>query len=125
MLQGERKLSAPDYKVGDDEISLRDRSPRFFWRGEAAYDLKAAALCLGALAATPIYLVALAVPIAFFAASRQCTPYLPKELIGIALFCVLILIFPFLKFPVGLAMLLPTAGLVARRTFVRPASQQP
>jgi hypothetical protein len=51
--------------------------------------------------------------------------YLPKELIGIALFCVLILIFPFLKFPVGFAMLLPTAGLVARRIFVRPASPQP
>jgi hypothetical protein len=29
--------------------------------------------------------------------------YLSKELIGIALFCVLILIFPFLKFPVGFA----------------------
>ena len=28
MLQGERKLSAPDYKVGDDEISLRERLRR-------------------------------------------------------------------------------------------------
>jgi hypothetical protein len=36
-----------------------------------------------------------------------------------------VLIFPFLKFPVGFAMLLPTAGLVARRIFVRPASPQP
>ena len=46
---------------------------------------------------------------------------LPKELIGIGIACGLILIFPFVKFPVGLAALLLIAGLVARR-IVLPAS---
>ena len=107
------------------------------WRSKAAYDLKAAALGVGVLLATPyLYtydLVVLAVPIAFLlrlANARGYLPkdlpkdlpkHLPKELIGIGIACGLILIFPFVKFPVGLAALLLIAGLVARR-IVLPAS---
>jgi arabinofuranan 3-O-arabinosyltransferase len=100
-------------------------SVAIIWRGKAAYDLKAAALGVGALAATPylyIYdLIALAVPIAFLLRLGNARGYLPKELIVIALACGLILIFPFVKFPVGFAALFLIAGLVARRIFV-PAS---
>jgi arabinofuranan 3-O-arabinosyltransferase len=92
------------------------------WRSKAAYDLKAAALGVGALTATPylyIYdLVVLAVPIAFllrFGNARGC---LSKELIGVALACGLILIFPFVKFPVGFAALIVIAGLLTRRIFI-------
>jgi arabinofuranan 3-O-arabinosyltransferase len=95
------------------------------WRGKAAYDIKAAALGVGVLVATPylyIYdLVALAVPIAFLLRLGNARGYLSRELIGIALACGLILIFPFVKFPVGFAALLLIAGLVARCIFV-PAS---
>ena len=48
---------------------------------------------------------------------RTCQD-LPKELIGIGIACGLILIFPFVKFPVGLAALLLIAALVARRLFL-------
>ena len=103
------------------------------WRSKAAYDLKAAAIGVGALLATPyLYtydLVVLAVPIAFLLRLGNARGYLPKdlpknlpkELIGIGIACGLILIFPFVKFPVGLAALLLIAGLVARRV-VLPAS---
>jgi arabinofuranan 3-O-arabinosyltransferase len=100
-------------------------SVAIIWRGKAAYDLKAAALGVGALVATPylyIYdLVVLAVPIAFLLRLGNARGYLAKELVAIALACGLILIFPFVKFPVGFAALLLTAGLVARRIFA-PAS---
>jgi arabinofuranan 3-O-arabinosyltransferase len=78
------------------------------WRSKAAYDLKAAALGVGVLLATPyLYmydLVVLAVPIAFLlrlANARGYLPkdlpkdlpkHLPKELIGIGIACGLILI---------------------------------
>jgi arabinofuranan 3-O-arabinosyltransferase len=107
------------------------------WRSKAAYDLKAAVIGVGALLATPyLYtydLVVLAVPIAFLLRLGDARGYLPKdspknlpkelprELIGIGVACGLILIFPFVKFPVGLAALLLIAGLVARRV-VLPAS---
>jgi arabinofuranan 3-O-arabinosyltransferase len=96
-------------------------SVAIIWRGKAAYDLKAAALGVGALAATPylyIYdLVVLAVPIAFLLRLGNARGYLSKELIGIALACCLILIFPFVKFPVGFAALILIAGLLTRRIF--------
>jgi hypothetical protein len=104
---------------------------------QGGVDLKAAALGVGVLLATPyLYmydLVVLAVPIAFLlrlANARGYLPkdlpkdlpkHLPKELIGIGIACGLILIFPFVKFPFGLAALLLIAALVARRS-VLPAS---
>ncbi len=100
-------------------------SVALIWHGKAAYDLKAAALGVGALAATPyLYmydLVVLAAPIAFLLRFGNARGYLPKELLGVGIACGLILIFPFVKFPVGFAALLLIAGLVARRLFV-PAS---
>jgi len=101
-------------------------SVAIIWRGKAAYDLKAAALGVGALVATPylyIYdLVVLAAPIAFMLRLGNARGYLPKELIGVALACCLILIFPFVKFPVGFAALVLVAGLLIRRVFI-PASR--
>src|SRR5580704_2170228 len=111
------------------------------WRSKAAYDLKAAALAVGVLLATPYLhtydLVVLAVPIAFLLRlgdargylpkdspknlPKELPKHLPKELIGIGIACGLILVFPFVKFPVGLAALLLIAALVARR-IVLPAS---
>ena len=102
-------------------------SVAIIWRGKAAYDLKAAALGVAALAATPyLYmydLVVLAVPIAFllrFANTRGYLPkeHLPKELIGIGIACGLILIFPLVKFPVGFVALVLIAALVGRRLLI-------
>ena len=68
-------------------------------------------------------LVVLAVPIAFLLRLGVRADFLPelKELPGIGIACGLILIFPFVKFPVGLAALLLIAGHVRRRV-VLPAS---
>ena len=92
------------------------------WRSEIAYEIKAAALGVGALLATPylyIYdLVILAVPIAFLLRLGNARGLLPKETIGIGIACCLLLVFPFVKFPVGFAALLLIAALVARRIFV-------
>jgi len=92
------------------------------WRSNATYDLKAAALSVGALLATPylyIYdLVVLAVPIAFLLRLGNARGFLPKEAIGIGVACCLLLVFPFVKFPVGFAALLLIAALVARRIFL-------
>jgi arabinofuranan 3-O-arabinosyltransferase len=95
------------------------------WRSRIAYEIKAAALGVGALLATPylyIYdLVMLAVPIAFLLRLGNERGFLPKEPIGIGIACCLLLVFPFVKFPVGFAALLVIAALVTRRIFL-PAS---
>jgi hypothetical protein len=97
-------------------------SVAIIWHSKAAYDLKAAALGVGALAATPyLYmydLVVLAVPIAFLLRFANTRGYLPRELIGVGIACGLILIFPLVKFPVGFVALVLIAALVARRLFI-------
>lgn len=89
------------------------------WRSRTAYEIKAAALGVGVLLATPyLYtydLVVLAVPLAFLFRLGRAREFLPGELPGIGLACLLVLIFPFVKAPVGLAAILIVAGLVARR----------
>jgi arabinofuranan 3-O-arabinosyltransferase len=94
------------------------------WRSKTAYDLKAAALGIGVLLATPyLYtydLVVLAVPLAFLLRFGNARDFLPWDSVGIGLACGLVLIFPFVKFPVGFAALLVVAALLARR-IVRPA----
>jgi arabinofuranan 3-O-arabinosyltransferase len=94
------------------------------WRSKTAYDLKAAALGIGVLLATPyLYtydLVVLAVPLAFLLRFGNARGFLPWDSVGIGLACALVLIFPFVKFPVGFAALLIVAALLARRV-VRPA----
>ena len=89
------------------------------WRSRAALDLKAAALGTGALLATPylyIYdLVALAVPLAFLIRLGRARGFLALEVAGIGLTCLLILIFPFVKAPVGFAAVVLVAVMVVRR----------
>ncbi len=89
------------------------------WRSQAAYEIKAAALGAGAMLATPyLYtydLVVLAVPLAFLWKLGRARGFLTHELAGIGLACLLVLIFPFVKAPVGFAAVLLVAGLIARR----------
>jgi arabinofuranan 3-O-arabinosyltransferase len=89
------------------------------WRSDAAYGLKAAALGAGAMLATPyLYtydLVVLAVPLAFLWRMGRTSGFLRYELGGIALACLMILIFPFVTAPVGLAAVLIVAALIVRR----------
>jgi len=89
------------------------------WRSRADYDIKAAALAAGAMLATPyLYLydlVVLAVPLAFLFRAGRKRGFLPHEMAGIGAVCLLILIFPFVKAPVGFAAVLVTTALIARR----------
>ena len=89
------------------------------WRSRVAYAIKAAALGAGAMLATPyLYtydLVALAAPLAFVFRLGRARGFLPQEAAGITLACLLILIFPFVKAPVGFAAVLIVAVLIARR----------
>ena len=98
------------------------------WRSRAAYELKAAALGAGAMLATPyLYtydLVVLAVPLAFLFRLGRERGFLAHELAGIGLACLLILIFPFVKAPVGFAAVLVVAALIARRAFVSESIPQ-
>ena len=94
------------------------------WRSrDHAYELKAAALGIGVLLATPyIYLydmVTITIPIAFFMALGMSRGFLRYEILAIAAVMLLIAIFPFVKLPVGLAASLILAALVLRRVAVR------
>lgn len=95
------------------------------WRSNVAHAVKAAALVTGALLATPyLYtydLVVLAVPLAFLFRLGRDDGFLPKELLGMALACALVLIFPYVRAPVGLGAIFIVAGLVVRRA--RPVGQ--
>ena len=89
------------------------------WRSRAPYEIKAAALGVGAMLATPyLYtydLVVLAVPLAFLFRLGRARGFLAHELAGIGLACLLILIFPFVKAPVGFAAVLVVAALIGHR----------
>ena len=89
------------------------------WRSRADYEVKAAALGVGAMLVTPyLYtydLVVLAVPLAFLGRCGRARGFLTHELAGIALACLLVLIFPVVKAPVGFAAVLLVAALIARR----------
>ena len=89
------------------------------WRSRAEYEIKAAALGTAAMLATPyLYtydLVVLAVPLAFLFRLGRDRGFLPQDMPGIGLACLLILIFPFVKAPVGFAAIVLIAALVARR----------
>jgi len=89
------------------------------WRSQAPHEIKAAALGAGAMLATPyLYtydLVVLAVPLAFLFRLGRARGFLPQETAGICVACLLILIFPFVKAPVGFAAVLIVAALIARR----------
>lgn len=89
------------------------------WRSRASYDVKAAALSVAALLATPyLYaydLAVLAVPLAFLFRRARQTGFLPYELATIGAACLLLLIFPFVVLPLGFIAVVLVAGLVARR----------
>jgi arabinofuranan 3-O-arabinosyltransferase len=89
------------------------------WRSRATYAIKAAALGVGTLLATPHLfaydLVVLAVPLAFMFQLGWARGFLSYELTGMGLACLLILIFPFVKAPVGFAAILVVAALIIRR----------
>lgn len=91
------------------------------WRSRADDEIKAAALSLGAMLATPyLYtydLVVLAIPLAFLFRLGRARGFLDREMAGIGIACLLVLIFPFVKLPVGFAAVLVVAALVARRAF--------
>ena len=89
------------------------------WRSCASYEIKAAALGTGAMLATPyLYMydvVVLAVPLAYLIRLGRSRGFLPHELAAMGFVCLLIVIFPFVKAPVGFAAVLIVAGLIARR----------
>jgi arabinofuranan 3-O-arabinosyltransferase len=95
------------------------------WRSQVAFELKAAALIAGTLLTTPylfLYdLVALAVPIAFLLRARGEQGEVSGETVGLAGACLLIVIFPFVKAPVGLAAVLVVVLLIARRVLLSPS----
>jgi hypothetical protein len=95
------------------------------WRSRVAYEIKAAALGAGAMLATPyLYtydLVVLAVPLAFLFRLGRARAFLLQEMVGIGVACLLILIFPFVKAPVGFAAVLVVAALIARRALAPPS----
>jgi hypothetical protein len=95
------------------------------WRSHTAYEIKAAALGVAAMLATPylyIYdLVILAVPLAFLFRLGRARGFLPYEATGIGTACLLILIFPFVKAPVGFVAVVVVAALIARRALLPQA----
>jgi hypothetical protein len=117
-----RALGGPEWLAWTAQLTIAlsaAAAVALLWRSRAACDIKAAALVTAALLATPyLYtydLVVLAVPLAFLFRLGRGGGFLPNELAGIGLACGLVLIFPFVKAPVGLAAILVVAALLARR----------
>ena len=95
------------------------------WRSKNfSFEMKAAALALASLLASPylfLYdMVVLAVPTAFLIREGRRTEFLPHEMAGIGVACLLIFVFPVVTAPVGLAAALIIAALILRRTFLLP-----
>ena len=94
------------------------------WRSRKNFEIKAAALGVGTVLVTPyifIYdLTILAVPLAFLFRLGRERGFLSYEAAGIGTACLLILIFPIVKAPVGFAAALVIAALVARRALAQP-----
>jgi hypothetical protein len=94
------------------------------WRSKASFDLKAAALAAGTVMVVPyifLYdLVILAVAIAFLLrASGEAGPT-PGEMRVLAIAGLLIVIFPLVKAPTGLAATMVVAFLIIRRATLMP-----
>jgi len=89
------------------------------WRSDVAFDLKAAALALGAVLATPYAftydLVILGVPVAFLLRTALASGLRSGELPALAVAAGLLFSFPFVLAPVGLPATVILAVLVARR----------
>jgi hypothetical protein len=99
------------------------------WSGRAPFAMKAAILSVGAVICAPyayMYdLVLLAVPVAFLLRDGRDRGFLPGEMAGLAAACLLLLIFPLFKAPVGVGATLLVASLIARRWFADRRSAVP
>jgi hypothetical protein len=95
------------------------------WRSKAPFDLKAAALAAGTLLVVPyifLYdLVILAVAMAFLLRACGEAGPTPGEMRALAIAGLLVVIFPLVKAPTGLAATLVVALLVIRRAVLLPA----
>jgi arabinofuranan 3-O-arabinosyltransferase len=91
----------------------------WLWRQRVRYEIKAAALAVAAMLATPYLYIydfpVLAIPLAFLMRMGLRDGFLPYELPAIAASCGLILAFPFVAVPTGLAAAAIVVGLIARR----------
>jgi hypothetical protein len=89
------------------------------WRSRVAFDIKAAALAVGALLATPYLYIydfpVLAVPIAFIVRIGLREGFLAYEGTAMAAACLLVLSFPLVSAPVGPLAVAIVALLIARR----------
>jgi arabinofuranan 3-O-arabinosyltransferase len=88
-------------------------------RRDLPYEIKAAALGIAAMLATPYLYIydfpVLAVPLAFLIRLGLRQGFLRHELAAIAIVCALILAYPFVSVPVGFPAILLVAALIARR----------
>ncbi len=89
------------------------------WRSRATYEIKAAALALGTVLATPyllVYdLVLLALPAAYLVRLGLATGFRPAECLLLPAAAALILSYIVVPAPVGLAAALILAALIGRR----------
>jgi hypothetical protein len=96
------------------------------WRCPIPYEIKAAALAVGALLATPYLYIydfpVLAVPIAFVLRIGLREGFLGYELSGVAAASGLVLAFPFVAVPTGFVAAVIVAALVTRRAVAARAS---
>ncbi len=97
----------------------------WLWRSRLPFELKAAALAVGALLATPyVYmydLVTLAVAVAFLLRLALDRGMNASEIVGLSGAGALILIFPFAKTQVGLIAALIVMALVVQRAWIERA----
>lgn len=91
------------------------------WSGRQPFAIKAAVLSVGAVIAAPyVYMydvMLLAIPVAFLLRDARERGFLPGELLGIGVACLLLGTFPIFKLPVGVGSELIVASLIARRWF--------
>jgi Glycosyltransferase family 87 len=91
----------------------------WLWRQRVRYEIKAAALAIAAMLATPYLYIydfpVLAIPLAFLMRIGLRDGFLPCELPAIAVSCGLILVFPFIAMPTGLPAAAVVVALIARR----------
>jgi arabinofuranan 3-O-arabinosyltransferase len=92
------------------------------WRSKVSFDVKAGALVTGALLSTPYLfmydLVVLAVPMAFLLRAGRNNGDAQGDIVGLGAASLLILVFPFVKAPVGLAAILMIAALTGHRALI-------
>jgi hypothetical protein len=99
------------------------------WRSKQAFELKAAALATGVLLMTPyVYLydmVVLAIAVAFFLRHATLGGIRTSEYFGLAAMAALLIIFPLVKLPVGLAATFVVAVMIANRCLFAPEPALP